>query len=234
TLEDLTGRPVLGVLPWQRDLWLDSEDSLALTAREADAAAALALRVAVVMLPRISNFTDVDALCLEPDLRVDFVTDPRPLASADVVVLPGTRATLADLEWLRSRGLDTAITGHARRGGTVLGLCGGCQMLGRTIRDPDGVEGSAGRPPPGLGLRDGSVYGTMWHGSLEHDAFRGAWLAAAAEHAGRDGGRFGRVSFAAAREARLDLLADLVEEHLDMDAVLRLIAEGPPVLPTVR
>ncbi len=281
TLEDLTGRPVLGVLPWQRDLWLDSEDSLALTAREADAAAAPALRVAVVMLPRISNFTDVDALCLEPDLRVDFVTDPRPLASADVVVLPGTRATLADLEWLRSRGLDTAITGHARRGGTVLGLCGGCQMLGRTIRDPDGVEGSAGRTAAGLGLldletvftrdkvlrlpsgkwrgvpvggyeihhgrvrtgrgeafpgglRDGSVYGTMWHGSLEHDAFRGAWLAAAAEHAGRDGGRFGRVSFAAAREARLDLLADLVEEHLDMDAVLRLIAEGPPVLPTVR
>src|SRR5690606_36471946 len=143
TLEDLTGRPVLGVLPWQRDLWLDSEDSLALTAREADAAAALALRVAVVMLPRIGNTTDVDALGVEPGLRVDFVTSPRLLASADVVVLPGTRATLADLEWLRSRGLDTAITGHARRGGTVLGLCGGCQMLGRTIRDPDGAEGSA-------------------------------------------------------------------------------------------
>ena len=281
TLEDLTGRPVLGVLPWQRDLWLDSEDSLALTAREEDAAAAPALRVAVVMLPRISNFTDVDALCLEPDLRVDFVTDPRPLASADVVVLPGTRATLSDLDWLRSRGLDTAIVDHARRGGTVLGVCGGCQMLGRTIRDPEGVEGPAGRAAAGLGLldletvftrdkvlglpsgawrgvpvagyeihhgrlrtgrgeafpgglRDGSVFGTMWHGSLEHDAFRGEWLAAAATDAGRDGGRFGQVGFAAAREARLDRLADLVEQHLDMDAVLHLVTEGAPTLPTVR
>ncbi|MEY9213977.1 cobyric acid synthase [Thermobifida halotolerans] len=277
----MTGRPVLGVLPWQRNLWLDSEDSLALADREHDPAATPVLRVAVVQLPRISNFTDVDALCLEPDLRVDFVTDPRPLASADVVVLPGTRATLSDLEWLRSRGLDTAIAEHARRGRTVLGVCGGCQMLGRAIHDPEGVEGAAGRRADGLGLldletvftrdkvlrlpsgeglgvpvggyeihhgriragrgepfpgglRDGTVFGTMWHGSLEHDAFRGAWLEAAAETAGAEGGRFGKVGFTAAREARLDLLADLVEEHLDMDAVLRLVTDGAPALPTLR
>lgn len=144
SLEKLTGRPVLGVLPWQRGLWLDSEDSLALSSRPAHDGAG-SLTVAVVMLPRISNFTDVDALCLEPDVRLRFVDDPRALAGADVVILPGTRATLADLAWLRGRGLDTAVADHARRGGVVLGICGGFQMLGRRISDPHGVEGTPGR-----------------------------------------------------------------------------------------
>lgn len=123
SLSVLTGRPVLGVLPWQRDLWLDSEDSLALTSRPSHPGDG-ALTIAVVMLPRISNFTDVDALCLEPDVRVRFVDDPRTLAGADVVIVPGTRATLADLAWLRARGLDRAIVDHAQRGGSVLGICG--------------------------------------------------------------------------------------------------------------
>src|SRR5690606_37236086 len=121
SLERLTGRPVLGVLPWQRDLSLDSEDSLALTSRPAHDGDG-ALSIAVVMLPRVSNFTDVDALCLVPDVRVRFVDDPRALAGADVVIVPGTRATLADLAWLCSRGLDTAIVDHVRRGGPVLGI----------------------------------------------------------------------------------------------------------------
>lgn len=281
TLEDLTGRPVLGVLPWQQNLWLESEDSLALTAREDGSAGTPVLRVAVVRLPRIGNTTDVDALGVEPGLRVDFVTSPRLLASADIVVLPDTRAVLTDLEWLRSRGLADAIANHARHGGTVLGIGGGFQMLGRTIVDAEGVEGPAGRTVAGLslldletvftrnqtlnyssgtwqgipvggyqshysriqtgdgeafpgGLRNGSVFGTMWHGSLEHDAFRGAWLAAAAENAGYDGSEYGQVCFAEVRDAYLDRLGDLAEEHLDMDAVLRLITEGAPKLPTVR
>lgn len=281
SLERLTGRPVLGVLPWRQGLWLDSEDTLSLPGRDAGGPSAPALRVAVVRLPRISDFTDVDALRLEPGLRVDFVTDPRALESADIVVLPGTRATLADLAWLRERGLGAAVAGHARHGRTVLGIGGGYQMLGRTIRDPDGVEGAAGRRAEGLGLldaetvfgrdkvirtvsgtalgepvsgheahhgrvragrgaefpgglRDGAVFGTMWHGCLEHDAFRGAWLRTAAEAVGRSGPGFGEVRFTEAREARLDQLADLVEHHLDMDAVARLVAEGAPDMPTVR
>ncbi|HSE72041.1 MAG TPA: cobyric acid synthase [Nocardioidaceae bacterium] len=167
-IEQLTGRPVIGVLPWQPGLWLDSEDALALQDRPgapvhapggdpgvggcADPGATL--RVAVVVLPRISNFTDVDALCLEPGLDVSFVDTPRGVAGADVVVLPGTRSTLEDLAWLRARGLDRAIHRHAERGGVVLGICGGFQMLGRVIEDPAGVEGAPGAVEPGLGLLD--------------------------------------------------------------------------------
>src|SRR5699024_4508333 len=99
-------------------------------------------------------FTDVDALCLEPGVRVRFADDPRAIAGADAVVVPGTRSTLADLAWLRERGLDAAIGEHARRGGAVLGICGGFQMLGRTVVDQDGVEQEAGTSADGLGLLD--------------------------------------------------------------------------------
>ncbi|GAA4822546.1 cobyric acid synthase [Nocardioides caeni] len=245
-LEQRTGRPTYGVLPWHPDLWLDSEDALDLAGRRA-APGATTRRVAVVRLPRISNFTDVDALGLEPDLDVEFVSDPTRLADADLVVLPGTRATLADLAWLRSRGLDLAIQRHARAGRPVLGICGGCQMLGARIEDPEGIEGEAGAAADGLGLLDlttrfgaekrlalhepagyeihhgritgpttnGTVTGTMVHGSLEDDAARAAYLADAL-------GVVSAASFPAARAARLDLLGDLVEEHLDLDALLEL------------
>jgi adenosylcobyric acid synthase len=276
TLEELTGRPVLGVLPWLPGLWLDSEDSLALRDRVRNPGPDHeALRVAVVVLPRVSNFTDVDALCLEPGVRVSFVNHPRALLAADVVVLPGTRSTLADLAWLRDTGLADAVAAHAARGGAVLGICGGAQMLGALVTDPDGVEGEAGASAAGLGLLDlvttfgaekvlrlprgealgtevsgyeihhgrvqvgdadafpggarrGPVFATMWHGSLEGDAFRRAWLAEVAGLLGRDGFRVGEVSFPAAREARLETLADAVEEHLDVAEVLRLVADGPP------
>ncbi len=257
-IEELTGRRVYGVLPWHPGLWLDSEDALDLDVRRA--AGEAAARVAVVRLPRISNFTDVDALGLEPDLDVVFASDPRTLSDADLVVLPGTRATLADLAWLRARGLDRAIAAHVAAGRPVLGICGGCQMLGRTIDDPDGVEGETGASAEGLGLLDlettftadkvlrlhdaagyeihhgrvsgelvaGRVTGTMVHGALEDDATRARYLADAL-------GVTSRASFAAARERRLDLLADLAEEHLDVDALLALAHTGPlsdvPLLP---
>jgi len=243
-LEQRTGRPTYGVLPWHPDLWLDSEDALDLQGRRAPAERAGTRRVAVVRLPRISNFTDVDALGLEPGLDVEFVSDPARLADADLVVLPGTRATIADLAWLRGRGLDVAIARHAAAGRAVLGICGGCQMLGRRIEDPDGVEGPAGAVVDGLGLLDlvtrfdarkrlvlhqpagyeihhgrvsgatsaGAVTGTMVHGSLEDDATRAAFLAEHLDVASR-------ASFPAARAARLDLLGDLVEQHLDLDAI---------------
>ncbi len=116
------------MLPWHPGLWLDSEDALDLEGRRSGGGSR---KVAVVRFPRISNFTDVDALGLEPDLDVVFVSDPRALSDADLVVLPGTRATIADLAWMRSRGLDTAVLDHAALGKPVLGICGGCQMLGR-------------------------------------------------------------------------------------------------------
>ncbi|MBR8741887.1 cobyric acid synthase [Nocardiopsis sp. MG754419] len=273
-LERRTGRRVFGTLPWDPGLWLDSEDALDLDGRRAGAGAVH--RVAVVRLPRISNFTDVDALGLEPGLDVVFASGPRDIADADLVVLPGTRSTLADLAWLRARGLDVALTDHVRRGRPLLGVCGGFQMLGRTVSDPEGVEAAPGSCVDGLGLldvrtdftsdktlrlpsgevwgvpvggyeihhgrvtvgsgteafpggaRSGRVHGTMWHGSLEGDAFRSAFLARTLGHAPSG------VDFAGARERRMDLLADLAERHLDVDALLDLARDGasapPPLL----
>ena len=149
----LTGRPVLGVLPWLDGLWLDVEDSLALDAGPPPplppATGDDVLRVAVVRFPRISNATDVDPLIAEPGVAVRFVTRPEELADADLVVLPGSRSTVADLGWLREQGLAEAVARRAADGRPVLGICGGYQMLARTIDDE--VESGAGRVD-GLGL----------------------------------------------------------------------------------
>lgn len=266
-LERVTGRRVFGTLPWRSDLWLDSEDALDLVGRRADGDRTR--RVAVVRLPRISNFTDVDALSLEPELDVVFASDPRALVDADLVVLPGTRSTVADLAWLRSRGLDRAILEHAAAGKPLLGICGGFQMLGRMIRDPDGVEGpvaevgglglldvettfaqqktlrlphgaALGAPASGYEIHHGritcghtvdeflggaqrdAIFGTMWHGALEGDSFRTAFLS---ETLGLEPSG---ISFPLARARRLDILGDLADEHLDMNALISLIDNGAP------
>ncbi|WP_131746856.1 cobyric acid synthase [Frankia sp. Cppng1_Ct_nod] len=164
-LEKLTGRGVHGVLPWRSGLWLDVEDSLDLASYPTDGdpgdipATAIpattqdtgcdVLRVAVIRLPRLSNITDIDALRAEPRVAVRFATRPADLAGADLVILPGTRATVADLGWLRRRGLDAALRARAADAAPVLGICGGYQMLGRRIDDP--VESGAGEVT-GLGL----------------------------------------------------------------------------------
>ena len=131
-----TGVPVAGVLPWLPDLWLDAEDTLEIGAwrREVPAEPG-GLRVAVVRLPRVSNVTDVDALAAEPGVDVRVTTDPDLVADADLAVLPGTRATVSDLSWLRRNGLAEALVGRAQRGAPVLGICGGYQMLGSRIWD---------------------------------------------------------------------------------------------------
>jgi adenosylcobyric acid synthase len=156
-LERLTGRRTFGVLPWAEGLWLDVEDSLALDVRRPDApvpAGSAVLRVAVVRFPRISNLTDEDALAAEPGVAVRFVTTPGDVAEADLVVLPGTRATVADLRWLHDRGLAAAVRARAAAGRPVLGICGGYQMLARRIVDD--VESGAGEVP-GLGLLPADV-----------------------------------------------------------------------------
>ncbi|PXY27178.1 cobyric acid synthase [Prauserella muralis] len=150
TLTELTGRPVLGVLPWLPDVWLDSEDALAIAGWDGHRRGAGAtLRVAAVRLPRVSNATDLDPLAAEPGVAVTVTADPDVVASADLAVLPGTRSTVEDLAWLRERGIADAIARRAETGRPVLGVCGGYQMLARTIHDD--VESGAGAVP-GLGL----------------------------------------------------------------------------------
>ena len=149
-LQALTGRPTLGVVPWADGLWLDAEDSLSavtdgVLGRPAPPHGAQWLRVAVVRFPRISNATDAEALACEPGVAVRYVTEPSRVEGADLVVLPGSKATVADLGWLRRTGLADAVVAHARAGRPVLGICGGYQMLGRRIADPHGVESGIGR-----------------------------------------------------------------------------------------
>jgi adenosylcobyric acid synthase len=290
-LRVLTGRPTLGVVPWADRLWLDAEDSLSavtdgVLGRPAPPHGSQWLRVAVVRLPRISNATDAEALACEPGVAVRYVTEPSRLEGSDLVLLPGSKATVSDLAWLRRTGLADAVVAHAKAGRPVLGICGGYQMLGGRIADPHGVEmcREDGQSVEGLGLLDleiefaaekvlanpvgsawghavrgyeihhgrvvrsgdpeliegegsdaGAVLGTHWHGLLENDGFRRALLERVAAQAGRGGFRAAPdTSFAAERTAQLDLLGDLVEEHLDTAALEHVIRHGAdPDLPTV-
>ena len=306
-LQELTGRPTLGVLPNVEDLWMDVEDSLALDSPRPEAPAVEGsdtLDVAVLRLRWMSNFTDLDALAAEPGVRVRFTRSVADVMRADLVVVPGTKATVEDLRRLRAAGLDRALVERAGGGAPILGICGGYQLLGERILDrvesgqgeveglgllpvlttfaPDkllrqrsgrcpwldsdvgGYEIRHGRvertsdgdlhvgdgqqrrqhrePDEPLfigedgqreGCRAGSVLGTSWHGVLEHDAFRRSLLAHVAAARGL---RFlpGTRPFAAAREARLDALGDLVEHHLDLDALTAMIERGVPAeLPVI-
>jgi adenosylcobyric acid synthase len=278
-----TGRPVLGVLPFHQHVWLDAEDSLAygrVLGRPSPPHGTEWLSVAVVRLPRISNATDAEALATEPGVRVRLTVEPAEIADADLVVLPGSKATVSDLAWLRETGLADALRTHAAAGKPLLGICGGFQMLAETIHDevesrrgtvdglgllPVGVtfgprkilarstgsglgaavrgyeihygyvsSGTAepllhydgGRPE---GAVVGHVLGTHWHGAFESDEFRRRFLTAAARQAGRRGFRVAPdTRFAGVRERALDVLGDLVEDHLDTDALWRLIEQGAP------
>ncbi|WP_250450595.1 cobyric acid synthase [Caballeronia sp. ATUFL_M2_KS44] len=150
-LEAQTGKPVFGVLPYLHGLTLDAEDMLPGIAHSRGERAAL--KVIVPALPRISNHTDFDPLRAHPQVEFDYVRAGVAPPPADLIVLPGSKSVQRDLAWLRENGWDRAIERHLRYGGKVLGICGGMQMLGRGIDDPDGVEGAAGRVD-GLGLLD--------------------------------------------------------------------------------
>ena len=151
-LEERSGLPVLGVVPWVPDHGIAEEDAATLGSapRLASATGGDALDIAVIALPRIANFDDFDPLAMEPGVRVRFVRTADELGRPHAVILPGTKHTLADLAWLRDAGLAEAVLALARAGTAVVGVCGGYQMLGRSIADPEGVEG--GGRADGLGL----------------------------------------------------------------------------------
>ena len=154
-IEERTGLRTFGLVPYfDQAHKLPKEDAMALDLSESADAAGDEILIAVPRLPRISNFDDLDPLASEPGVRVEIVPSGTPLpAEADVVMLTGSKATLADLAAMRAEGWDIDLLAHHRRGGLVVGLCGGYQMLGRTVADPDGIEGDSGAAD-GLGLLD--------------------------------------------------------------------------------
>ena len=302
-LDELTRRTGLrcfGVVPWLDQVWLDSEDALAFAKWPRLPGRAGTLRVAAIRLPRISNATDLDAIASEPGVDVFATAEPADIEHADLVVLPGSRATVADLEWLRRRGLADALAQRAAAGRPILGICGGYQMLTHEIDDPvespsggcaglgllparvrfqpekvlgrprgrwrghdvvayeihhgvveplagSGGEGGLGGEPlagsrgersergagsePFLdGIRDGAVWGTIWHGAFENDGFRRAWLAEIAAAVGSTWvPRTDAPGFSERRERMLDDLADALEACVDLPALLAAArgATGP-------
>jgi adenosylcobyric acid synthase len=153
TIEERTGRPVLGVLPYLQNIGLPEEDGLSLSDHTAQHAEHGAVRIVVIRHRSIANFTDFDALRLEPDVSLIFSQNPSDIETADLVILPGSKNTAADLTLLRTRGFAAAVHAAHERGVPIVGICGGYQMLGRRIIDELGAE-SAERDLPGLGLLD--------------------------------------------------------------------------------
>ena len=265
----LTGWHDLGTLPWFSDAWrLPAEDVMDITTRKGGA-----FKIAVPRLNRIANFDDLDPLVNEPDVTVEIIEPGRPLpGDADLVLIPGSKSTIADLADFRAQGWDIDLTAHIRRGGHVLGICGGYQMLGTEIIDADGIEGPAGRVaglghldvvthleprktlaltqathlpsgkavegyeihlgrtegpdcdkawlsvgdrPEGASRSDGRIQGCYLHGLFAADGFRRHFLNGL-------GAQTSDVSFDAQIETSLDALADHLETHLDIDALLAL------------
>ncbi|WP_457650318.1 cobyric acid synthase [Profundibacter sp.] len=264
-----TGWADIGTLPWFSDAWrLPAEDVMDIASRKGGA-----FKIAVPRLSRIANFDDLDPLAAEPDVTIEIINAGRPLpGDADLVLIPGTKSTIADLAYFRAQGWDIDLAAHLRRGGHVLGLCGGYQMLGRKIIDKDGIEGHAGEYD-GLGLldvvtemspqkrleqvtatylptgdmvrgyeihigattgpdcarawldvdgrMDGAaspdrrVLGSYMHGLFTADGFRAAYLTGL-------GGIAGNAGYDKTFELVLDALADHLERHLDLDALLNL------------
>jgi len=154
-----TGKPVAGVLPYFTDVHIPQEDSLGLDPHRDDTEAWV-LDVAAVRLPHLANFDDMDPLSREAGVRLRYVTDTQGFGEPDLIVVPGSKTTMADLEWMKERGLDKAIVARRRSGTPVVGICGGYQMLGSRILDPNGVE-SGSHEMEGLGLlRQETVFET--------------------------------------------------------------------------
>jgi adenosylcobyric acid synthase len=148
-LEQYTGKPVLGVLPYLHDLTLDAEDAVAINNNVTHAT----INIAILLVPHISNHTDFDALRLHPNINVNYIRHTQVIPDVDLIILPGSKNVLGDLTFLINEGWDNQIKRHLRYGGKVLGICGGMQMLGNIIYDPEGVESSL-KNVSGLALCD--------------------------------------------------------------------------------
>ncbi|MEX0364948.1 MAG: cobyric acid synthase [Ruegeria sp.] len=267
-IEAQTGWRGFGVVQWFADAWkLPAEDALDI----ATPARPDGLHIVCLKLSRIANFDDMDPLAQEPGVRLTMLGAGQPLpADTDVVIIPGSKSTRGDLAFLKAQGWDEDVRAHVRRGGHVLGICGGFQMLGRTVDDPDGIEGPAGKTA-GLGLLDietvmtddksltnvqavhvptgqsfdgyeihigrsdgpdrarpfaslngqpegairpdWRVAGSYLHGMFRDDGFRCAWLSGF-------GVAGANTSYSDTVDQTLDALADHLEAHLDVDALL--------------
>ena len=286
-LEDLCGVPVVGVVPYVH-LDIDDEDSLSERLENRPAAQ---VDIAVIRLPRLSNFTDFRALEAIDGVSVRYVQNVRALGAPDMIVLPGTKNTMADLLWLRQSGLEAKILRYYEDGGTVFGVCGGYQMLGTQLNDPHGVEHGGSLRGMGLlpiettfteqktrtrvsgafgevsgslaalsgkafdgyeihmgqtvscvpitsitdsvsgdtradGSQRGNVYGTYVHGIFDGDAVAGTLVRALAERKGIDPDTLGTVSGKAHKQQQYDLLAETIRNHMDMQAIYRILEEG--------
>jgi len=284
-LEERTGIPVIGVLPWL-DQAFPAEDSLSLLDRTNDKSSA-ELTIAVIRLPHISNFTDFDPLESESSVRVRYVSPKDDLGYPDAVILPGTKTTIADMLVLQRTGMAEAIQNYVTAGGTVLGICGGFQLMGEFLADPEGIEGQDGRykgldlvpirtvitqkkiarqrdtasqyPQVGLPIsgyelhqgrtqlvnqesengeapqfdflfedkslgivdRSQSLWGTYLHGLFDNGPWRRAWLNRLRQQRGLSSLATGVPNYREQREMMLDVLADSVEAHLDLDPLLK-------------
>lgn len=265
---DHTGWRGFGVVPWFGDAWkLPAEDALDIATPKRDTG----LHIVCLKLSRIANFDDLDPLAQEPGVRVTMLHAGQPLpGDTDVVIIPGSKSTIGDLAFLKAQGWDEDVRAHHRRGGHVLGICGGFQMLGRGVDDPDGIEGPPAQAS-GIGLLDvettmtgdkrlttvealhvptgqqfdgyeihigrsegpdrarpfarvagqdegaispdGRVAGSYLHGMFRDDGFRAAWLAGF-------GVAMSATAYDQTVETTLDMLADHLETHLDVPALL--------------
>ena len=273
-LEQYTGKPVLGVLPYLRGLHLEAEDALPQNQQVNFSSTTGNIRIIVPVLPRISNHTDFDPLRLHPQVDLQFIALDEDIPAADLIILPGSKSVRDDLSFLRDKGWVTAIERHLRYGGKLMGICGGFQMLGKWIHDPHGIEGEPGSVA-GLGLfdmettlqaekqlrnvhgklcinnadvsgyeihagvtsgaalnkpalhleqntdgaisEDNSIFATYLHGLFESPEACTALL----EWAGLKATQF--HDYHALREADINRVADMVEQHLDTDRLLSLL-----------
>lgn len=157
-LEDLCGIPVVGVVPYYRDIYIEEEDSLALATKSVQAEQGK-VNIAVILLRHLSNFTDFNVLERDPRVHLFYTNNTDEIAKADIILLPGSKSTLADLHELRRNGVAQAVIRAHREGATVMGICGGYQLMGLEVCDPDHVEGEIERLP-GLGLLPVSTHMT--------------------------------------------------------------------------
>ena len=215
-LHDLTGVPVVGVVPMHWDHGLPEEDGVFDERPSGAKTGTVRTTVAVLAYPRVSNLDEFQPLRQIAGVRLIWARTPADVAAADWVVLPGSKATLADLQWLRERGLDAAVCAHAARGGRVLGICGGLQMLGEAVMDPLGMECDAAAPmaersAPGLGLlplvTQFGAEKTVRHASFRFGQLVGEWAALSGVqaqgyeiHAGQTAAHPAMAAQAAARE----------------------------------